>query len=147
VSLDLRTVHDALAQQLRDELDRSVTVYPFDPGDRSYPCIVVRPRDSWIFYHESFGDNALATISVDVVVMVAGRAEDALRGLADYASNDATAGSSVRYAVESDVTLGGTVANAIVRQCGTPIEVDSDGSTGVWELPFEVTIRAKRTSA
>lgn len=146
MSLSLEAIHEALAQQLRDELDRSVTVYPFDPGDRSYPCIVIRPRDPWVTYHESFGDNALAQINVDVVAMVAARAIDAQIALADFASNDATSGSSVRYAVESDVSLGGAVRNAFVRGAGIPTEVETDGSTGVWELSFECELRERRTS-
>lgn len=145
MSLDIRNIHSALADQIRDNVARDVNVYAFDPGEtRQYPCIVIRPRAPWVEYHVTMGDNALAGIEVDVVVMIAGSALDAQMTLADWASNDTSSLSSIRAAVEASRTLGGEVADLVCFRCGVPERVAGDDAQGVWELAFEVAIKEHR---
>lgn len=148
MSLDVAAIHEALADQIRANVARSVTVYPFDPGAgaRTFPCIVVRSGETWVEYHESMGSTGIARLELEVAAMVSARRLDAHRALADFASDAAASGSSIRNAVESDVRLGGTVQNTVLYRCRGPfpVEADDSGQTGVWELVFDVVVREAR---
>lgn len=147
MSLDIAAIHDELAAQVAANLQRDLTGYGFDPGPgaRSYPCVIVRPRDPWVEFHRTFGDTCYHGIEVDVVVMVSAAQGDALRALADYASNDAESGSSMRAAIESDRTLGGLVEDLCCLRCETPVE--GAGVTGWWELAFPVELHERRSTS
>ena len=146
--LDLVSIHEAIAETLRARVARAVSVYPFDPGDgaRDFPCLVVRPREPWVEYHETFGDNALQGVEFDVVAMVAAPRLDAWLALAAFASNAPESGSSIRGALETDNTLSGNVGNVVVYRCLAPVLVEGDqsGQTSVWELTFECALLEHR---
>lgn len=152
MSLDLVEVHEALAAQIAANISRATHVYAFDPGDggRSYPCVVVRPREPWVEYHRTMGDNALASIMVEVAVMVAATEIDARRALADYASNDSSSASSIRAAVEKvdsagKRTLGGVVCESVCYRAGVPVPFDEGDGVEGWELGFEVELWEARS--
>lgn len=142
MALDLRAIHEALAEQIGSYVARPTNVYPFDPGDgaRQYPAIVIDPGEPWVTYHETFGDNALQAITFAVRVLIVAAELDQRIALADYASDGSTATSSIRAAIESDMTFGGTVARSVCRSC-SGIE---DIGGGVLAVTFDVAADAHR---
>lgn len=152
MSLDLAAVFESAATVVRGAVARDVTVYPFDPGSgaRSYPCITFEPREPWVEYHETHGDNRVEGINFDTVVFVAGAKGDAMLALASFASDASASGSSIRRAVETAdsngrPSLGGVVAYAICYRCGVPEQVEGDDAQGVWRLAFECHAKESRS--
>ena len=143
VSVDLAAIHEAQAAQIAENVARDLSVYAFDPGEsRRYPCVVVDAADPWVSYHESFGDNALAELQLGVTVMVSGRYGDSLRALADYCSDGSGNNSSIRAAIETDRTWGGTVASCCVYRSHPPVVV-ADNADAL-AVTFDVTAILQR---
>lgn len=122
----LSEIHNALAGQIAACVQRPVNVYPFDPGPggRQYPCITIDPGDPWTTYHETMGDNAVGVLRLVVRVHILANEIDQRIAIADFASDGDGAASSIRAAIESDPTWGGTVASSVVYHCNAPIPGD-----------------------
>jgi hypothetical protein len=109
----LADVHRALAEQVRARIQRDVNVSPWPFSQMPVPRIEVWPADNYLNYYElSDSDDAVAPVQLELVVETSTDPESGFIVLTDLL--DWEGPSSLRAAVMSDRTLGGTVDDCVV---------------------------------
>lgn len=138
VGLSLQTIREALATQIGNYLARGTSVFAYDPGDSTYPRIVVNPASSYVAYFGTMGPNGIADILLDVVIEVA-VTQLASAGIAmdDYLSAGTGNTSSVVDAIHSDRFLGGVVADCVCLTADAP-DLSADPITAVLHVQIIV---------
>lgn len=113
MSFDPTVIREALAARIKAGISRDVNVYPYDTP-KVMPCICIREPSDYLAYHQSFGDdNPLVAMRLVIDIITTAPSEDgqlfldALRAVGTAAS--------VPDAIEEDRTLGGVIADCIVR--------------------------------
>jgi hypothetical protein len=145
-TLDLRTVMTALANQIDANTSRALACYDLQPASvPQFPCAIVRPAGDFVAYHTSFGTDVLVDVQLEVVVMASGTSDiDSQIAVLDMLSAGAGKTSSIIDAIEVDRTLGGAVANTIVRTAsGLSRAASEDGAAAVMAV-LAVGIKLRR---
>ena len=133
--LTISEIRTALAEQIRNNIERDTNVYAHPQGDYQYPAITVDFAPDYLDYWETFGPNGIAAVRFVLRIEPAGTLlESSAIALDDYLSCGTGNGSSVIDAVMSDVTLGLTGCNVHI----TGVTVDPVTATA--ELAVEVNI-------
>ena len=143
--LNLRAVMTALVNQIDINTARSLACYDLQPATTpQFPCVIVRPADQFVGYHETFGE-VLTDVQLELVVMASGTSDlDSQIAVLDLMSAGTGMTSSVIDAIEADRTLGGAVLNTIVRTgSGLSRVTADDGSVAVMAV-LAVGIRIRR---
>lgn len=145
-TLDLRTVMTALANQIDSGTARSLACYDLQPPTTpQFPCVIVRPADQFVSYHESFGASVLSDVQLEVAVMASGTSDnDSQIAVLDLLSAGTGKTSSVIDAIEADRTLGGAVENTIVRTASGLSRVIAEDGTAAVMAVLSVGIRIRR---
>lgn len=126
MALDLGAIRNALAEQIQARLDDSdyrANCYGYAPDSPELPAVIVRPKQNdgrYVQFHETFSDHAISGVEMEIEVRVKSTAPgaDDQRALDAYCSTGTTA--SILNAVESDLSIGGTVQNVMVRGVTSP---------------------------
>jgi len=133
--VNIQTVREALAAQIRGNVDRPTTVYAYPPESPSFPAIVVRPAADYIGYWETFDGGSsgqLVRLSFEVdVAVVAADDQSASIALDAYLSTGDANTSSLFDAIYTDKTLGSTVLTSIVREAGNVRRIADESATVV----------------
>ena len=137
--MDLRAIRNALAAQIKDNVARDVTVYPYDPGPtRQPPCVVIEPGEPFAEYHTDFGASGIDVL-LEVVVHVQASDELSKRIALDDFCSDIGA-SSISRAVEINKSttagaLGGLVDDIVCDRAHRPVPApDTDALTVTFDL-------------
>jgi len=143
--LDLRAVMTALANQIDINTARSLACYDLQPATTpQFPCVIVRPADQFVGYHETFGE-VLTDVQLELVVMASGTSDlDSQIAVLDLMSAGTGMTSSVIDAIEADRTLGGAVLNTIVRTGSGLSRVTADDGSAAVMAVLAVGIRIRR---
>lgn len=127
--LDLKAVHEALADQIRAGIADAgkFTVQPF-PSTSARPVIEVWPDTDYITYVETFGARGVSTIRLVVRVLLSNaNAETEWLAACRLLSAGTGFTSSITDAVMADKTLGGAVATVQIGNASwTPDEAAVD---------------------
>lgn len=114
--LDLKAIHEALAAQIRNGIDRSAgfTVKAF-PSESSRPAIEVWPDGNYVTYFGTFGASGISEVNLVVRVLLSGaNRETEWKTACDLLSAGTGHSSSIVDAVIADMTLGSAVASAFI---------------------------------
>ena len=140
--VDLKAIHEALADQLEANLasDWNTAAFPF--SGMEHPLVEVWPRvgnTGYIGYFVTYGANGKATIQLELRVFIANNTpEDAAERIWEALSVGTGHGDSIVDAVMQDRTLGGTVADTIVREAVWSATTDDLGSVAI--LPVDIVL-------
>lgn len=132
MAVNLLNIVTALANQIDSGTSRALACYHLvPPSTPQFPCAIVRTGDPVISYHETFGASPLADVQLEVLLMASGTSDlDSQIAVLELLSTDTA--NSVAAAIEADKTLGGVVANCIVRTGSGLSRADgADGSAPV----------------
>jgi hypothetical protein len=132
--LTLSAIRDALAAQIRANIDRSVTVHARNPGGRSGRNIVITPETDYIEYALTMGPNGQADVffAIDIECPAA-QLDSAQIALDDFLSVGQGNTSSVVDAIQAgrdtvNGALGGLVADVVCLTADGP-NLDADPIT------------------
>ena len=125
----IQTQAEALGNQLTAAGIRALSYLPdtFTP-----PCALVAVEK--VDYHTAFGGQTSTTWTVFVIVS---RADDraGIQALEGFMSNTGT--TSVRQALEADLSEGGVISQAWVKESGPPVALNVGGVAYI-TCPFSV---------
>ena len=144
--MDLRLIRETLAAQIRDNVARGVTVYPFDPGaTRQPPCIVVEPAEPYAEYHDSDFGSAVIPVRLELVAhVVAGDQLSAAIAIDDFCSD--VGSSSIKRAVEVSRSttagaLNGLADDVVCDRVHRPVPASD---TNALTATFDVRVLARK---
>lgn len=137
MSATIAELRAGLATNLRTIAD--LEVYEREGGMINVPsAVVVTPT---INYHQSFGANSLIRYDFRVTLFVqSADAEQQNYDLDQYLDNGSP--TSVRAAIESDLTLGGA-ADSLTVTGFRPLDNEEVAGLGYWGGSFDVTVYAR----
>lgn len=142
MALDLQAIHEAVADQIRENVARGLNVFPFMPDNPPYPFLAVVPSDPYVAYHETFASastGAVCDVRVDLLIASSAATIDAQIFIADLLSAGTGKTSSVVDAIEADRTLGGVVATCLIARA-EGFEFPEAGGVRV-RLPLQIAQR------
>lgn len=146
-----RTVREALAQQLTNNLQMVIGVHAYAPGSDpdfvpAYPAILIGHADG-TDYALTFGARGIAQMSLEVEVRTASGDNGVSAEMAadDLFAAGTGANSSVYDALMTDVTLGGVVSTLKVESVSPPRPIDT--TSGRWSFTYTVSVYAPRSAA
>jgi len=118
MALNLGEIRTALADQIRNHVERGVNVYDgYTPSSPTPPAVLIGPDpDVYITYHETFSATGLAHVHLRLTVAVPpGPDVDGQKTLDEFLSAGTGEANSVLDAILTDKTLGGTVGSCVVQ--------------------------------
>lgn len=137
--LTLADIREALADQIRSNVDRQITVATY-PTDVPPPSVMLEADNDYVDYWLSFGSSGVAAVRFVLVVEPGGTdPKSAAIALDDFLSAGTGNGSSLVDAVMADTTLGLTGCNAVL----TTVTVDPLTITA----RLSVTVHISKTGA
>jgi hypothetical protein len=132
--LTIAVIRKALADQIRQNMQRDFTVRPYPPRS-SGPSITVVAANDFLDYWVTYSAAGLARVRLDLIIDPAGSdIESSHRRLDDVLSAGAGNGSSVIDALMVDTTLGGVVDVAHIQS----VSVDTETITAVASVEIHV---------
>lgn len=145
MALDLYAITKAIATQIDTGTNRAIATYALvPPATPQFPCVIVRANEQFVTYFDTFGDNRLCDVQLELLVMHQGTSdEDSQIAVLDMLSAGAGKTNSVIDALMADQTLGGTVQTCIVTTAsGLSKSTQADGSEPVMAvLSMQVWLR------
>ena len=114
--LDITAIRQAIADQLRTNLDRETNVYPYWVEAPQFPCVMVVPEQGgeFVSYFRTFTAQGLSELRFELHIWTVGTdATSAQRAIDDYLSAGGDNQSSVLDAVMTDPTLNGVVESCV----------------------------------
>lgn len=141
MSLDLKKIHEALADQVRNGIADAggFTVKAF-PSTSPRPCIEVWPGGEYLSYFESFSSGGRASVKLTLRVFLSGaNAETEWLQVARLLSVGDGFTSSIVDAIVGDVTLGAKVETVRV------LNAEWNPEEGSIDIPVDVV--AKKSGA
>lgn len=131
----LQTIREALKAKLQD-LERSPTIFDYDPEARTGHNITVIPADEYIV-QETIGDDYGIGLQFDLRIEVPGRLKDSQIAMDDYLSTGAGSTSSVIDAILTGAISDGVEDVMFLGVDGPDLDVDP--LTAVVHFRFMVT--------
>lgn len=145
-TLTLQTIRVAVADQLRANLDRQVTVRPYSHAGSSYPRITIRPDDPYVSYFQTMGPDGIADVALIIRVAVWTGDQDSTENVMDdFLSVGLNNESSIIDALMADQTLGGLVQTLLPLTAGETKWGEQDGC--YCDIPIIVTVKKQGANA
>lgn len=144
MAFDPRAIREALAQQIKDGVQREVNAYAYIPDSPAYPYVGIRSGTPYVTYHETMKSasvGALCDFQLVIEVAQNARTQDAQIFVDDLVAAGTGEMSSVVDAIEADRTLGGLVDTCVCLACEQGPTTNEDDGTTTAVLPVHIWLR------
>jgi hypothetical protein len=115
MAVDLGAIRAAMADQIKDYVDREINVYGgYVPSTPSPPCIIIKPAEDYIVIEAPTYNRPLCEIHLEIwLLTIPGMGTDGQRLADEFLSIGTGQTNSVYDALSSDPTLGGVADTGV----------------------------------
>lgn len=140
--MNITAIREALADQIKANVQATPNVYAYLPDAPQWPLIAVTPDDPFVSYAESMGPQPFCRLHLLVRIGATGLAEDAARFIDEMLAVGSATNSSVFDAIKIDQRLGGLVSNLDVGEAR--LVPGGPENAGYFEAMLPVTIYTRQ---